>query len=63
MSWLRKNDRALAAGAGDEFVHPVEAAEVGALAAAGGADDGRDLTGQDIDVDAVQDQRVRHTRN
>ena len=45
-------DAALDGDAGDEVVHAVEAADEGALAAAGGADEGRDLLAGDVEPDA-----------
>src|SRR5205085_5852171 len=54
-------------GAGDEVVHPVEAPQDGALAAAGRADEGGDLVGGDVAADAgdggyrpVVNAQVRH---
>ena len=41
-------------GAGDEVVHPVEAAQQGGLAAAGRADEGGDLVALDVHVDVLQ---------
>ncbi len=50
-------DLALHPRAGDQVVHPVEAAEEGALAAARGADQGRDLVAGDLDRDVARRER------
>ena len=39
---------------GDQVVHPVQGAQKGGLAAAGGADQGGDLVGGNVDVDILQ---------
>ena len=49
-------DLALHLGARDQVVHPVEAADVGALAAARRADEGGDLALEDLHVDALESQ-------
>ena len=51
-----KADIALHACAGDQVVHPVEASEQGALAAARWADQGGDLVARDIDRDLLDRQ-------
>ena len=52
-----EGDLAFHPGAGDQVVHPVEAAEQRALAAAGRADQGRDPVPGDVDRDVPERQR------
>jgi hypothetical protein len=51
-------DRAPHRGAGHEVVHPVQAADEGALAAPGRADHGRDLILEDVEADAAERRRL-----
>jgi hypothetical protein len=44
-----------AGGARDQFVHPVDTAQVGGLTAAGGPHDGNDLVAWNINVDIFDD--------
>jgi hypothetical protein len=56
-------DVALVADAVDQIVHPVEVAQQGGLAAAGGANQGGDMTLGDLQVDAVQHLGRRRRKN